>query len=166
WLLGALVDVLQADPLGLNGVILAAITYVGWRFYERLRMYSIVQQCGVVFVLVLGAELTRAVVLGLTEDRGLSWGVFGPPAVSLLLWPFVALALGRLRLQFRVVGRCGSCWRPPGRAGPCCSGRTGCRSRSGGSIWTNSCAPANPPPTTWCASRWRRPKLLERRSNP
>ena len=103
WLLGALVDVLQADPLGLNGVILAAITYVAWRFYERLRMYSIVQQCGVVFVLVLGAELTRAVVLGLTEDRGLSWGVFGPPAVSLLLWPFVALALGRLRLQFRVV---------------------------------------------------------------
>ncbi|HEX7034388.1 MAG TPA: rod shape-determining protein MreD [Pseudomonadales bacterium] len=103
WLLGALVDVLQADPLGLNGVILAAITYVAWRFYERLRMYSIVQQCGVVFVLVLGAELTRSVVLGLTDDRGLSWGVFGPPAVSLLLWPFVALTLGRLRLQFRVV---------------------------------------------------------------
>lgn len=103
WLLGALVDVLQADPLGLNGVILAAITYVAWRFYERLRMYSIVQQCGVVFVLVLGAELTRAVVLNLAEDRGLSWGVLGPPAVSLLLWPFVALALGRLRLQFRVV---------------------------------------------------------------
>jgi rod shape-determining protein MreD len=102
WSLGALVDVLQADPLGLNGVILAAITYVAWRFYERLRMYSIVQQCGVLFVLVLGAELTRAVVLNLADDRALSWGVFGPPAVSLLLWPFVALALARLRLQFRV----------------------------------------------------------------
>jgi rod shape-determining protein MreD len=103
WMIGALVDVLQADPLGLNGVILAAITYVAWRFYERLRMYSVVQQCGVVFLLVLGAEITRALVLSLADDRALSWGLFGPPLVSLVLWPFVALALGRLRFQFRVV---------------------------------------------------------------
>jgi rod shape-determining protein MreD len=103
WVLGALVDVLLAEPLGMNGVILAAITYVAWRFYERLRMYSIFQQCGVVFLLVLGAEVTRALVLNVVADRALSWGVAGPPLISLLLWPFVALALGRLRLQFRVV---------------------------------------------------------------
>jgi len=103
WVLGALVDVLLAEPLGMNGVILAAITYVAWRFYERLRMYSIFQQCGVVFLLVLGAEVARALVLNVVADRALSWGVTGPPLISLLLWPFVALALGRLRLQFRVV---------------------------------------------------------------
>jgi rod shape-determining protein MreD len=102
WVLGALVDVLQAEPLGLNGVILAAITYVAWRFYERLRMYSVAQQCGVVFMLVLGAELMRMLVLGVVEDRAWSWGVTGPPLVSLLLWPFVALLLSRLRFQFRV----------------------------------------------------------------
>jgi rod shape-determining protein MreD len=103
WVIGALVDVLQAEPLGLNGVILAAITYVAWRFYERLRMYSVIQQCGVVFLLVLGAEVMRALVLNVADDRGWSWGVLGPPAVSLLLWPFVAVLLMRLRLQFRVV---------------------------------------------------------------
>lgn len=103
WVLGAPLDVLQAEPLGLNGVILAAITYVAWRFYERLRMYSVVQQCGVIFLLVLGAELTRVVVMGLVEDRAWSWGVMGPPLVSLVLWPFVALALARLRFKFRVV---------------------------------------------------------------
>jgi len=103
WILGALVDVLQAEPLGLNGVILAAITYVAWRFYERLRMYSVVQQCVVVFLLVLGAELLRAMVLEVVSGRGWSWGLLLPPLSSMLVWPFVAVLLTRLRLQFRVV---------------------------------------------------------------
>lgn len=103
WLIGALVDVLQAEPLGLNGLILAGITYVAWRFYERLRMYSIVQQCGVVFLLVLAAEFLRGLVLYLVDDRSLSWGLFGPAFVSLWVWPFLALLLTRLRVRFRVV---------------------------------------------------------------
>jgi len=94
--------VLQAEPLGLNGVILAAITYVAWRFYERLRMYSVFQQCGVVFLLGLGAEAMRMLVLSAADGRAWSWGMAGPPCITLLLWPFVALLLGRLRLQFRV----------------------------------------------------------------
>jgi rod shape-determining protein MreD len=102
WVLGALVDVLQAEPLGLNGVILAGITYVTWRFYERLRMYSVVQQSAVVFLLVAGAEVIRVVVMDLVADRGLSWGIFGPAVTSMLLWPLVALALTQLRLRFRV----------------------------------------------------------------
>ncbi|MEQ8857317.1 MAG: rod shape-determining protein MreD [Pseudomonadales bacterium] len=103
WIIGALVDVLLAEPLGVNGLILAAITYVAWRFYERLRMYSVVQQSGVVLLLVLGAELLRALVLNLVDDRALSWGLLGPPVTSMLLWPLVALVLGNLRLRFRVV---------------------------------------------------------------
>lgn len=103
WVIGTLLDVMVAEPLGLNGVILAAITYVAWRFYERLRMYSIVQQCGVIFLLVLGAELLRALVLNLVVDRSWDWGLLLPPATSLLLWPFVALLLARLRLRFRVM---------------------------------------------------------------
>ncbi len=103
WIIGALVDVLRAEPLGLNALILAAITYVAWRFYERLRMYSVIQQCGVVFLLVLGAEVTRELVLHAVNGLPWSWGVVGPPLVSLALWPFLAVLLARLRVQFRVV---------------------------------------------------------------
>lgn len=103
WFIGVLVDVLQAEPLGLNGIILAAITFVAWRFYERLRMYSVAQQCGVVFLLVLGAELLRAVVLDLVEGRDMSWALIAPPLISMLLWPLVAGLLGALRQRFRVV---------------------------------------------------------------
>ena len=102
WIVGLLLDVLQADPLGLNGFLLAGITYVAWRFYERLRMYSIAQQAGVVFVLVLIAETTRLLVQDLTFDRGLSWGVLLPALMSMLIWPFLLLLLDRMRTSVRV----------------------------------------------------------------
>jgi len=102
WVVGLAVDVLNADPLGLNGALLAAITYIAWRFFERLRMYAVFQQCGVVFVLILGSEAVRMVVRDLAWDRGWSWAIVGPALASMLLWPFVYLILQRVRLQFRV----------------------------------------------------------------
>lgn len=102
WIVGLCVDVLYADPLGLNGILLAGITYVAWRFYERLRMYSIPQQCGVVFLLVMASELVRMLVQDLAWGRGWTWTVMIPALTSTLLWPFVYLLLHRLRIQVRV----------------------------------------------------------------
>lgn len=102
WLVGLLLDVLQADPLGLNGVLLAGITYIAWRFYERLRMYSIVQLCGIVFLLVAAEESVRVLLQDLIFDRGWSWGVLLTGLASMLVWPFLFLLLERLRIQARV----------------------------------------------------------------
>ena len=102
WIVGLFVDVLHADPLGLNGLLLAAVTYISWKFYERLRMYSVVQQCFVLFLLVAGSEFTRVLVQDLAFNRGLSWGPLAVAGMSALLWPFVYLILLRLRQQFRV----------------------------------------------------------------
>lgn len=102
WMVGVAADVLQADPLGLNGILLAGITYIAWRFYERLRMYSVIQQCGVVFLLVLASELLRALVQDAAWERGVSWGILLPAATSMLVWPVVYLILQRFRVQFRV----------------------------------------------------------------
>ena len=102
WIVGLCVDVLYADPLGLNGFLLAAITYVAWRFCERLRMYSMVQQCSVVFLLVILSETVRMLVQDLVWGRGWTWAVIIPALTSMLLWPFVFLVLHRLRVQVRV----------------------------------------------------------------
>ena len=72
WFVGLFVDVLYADPLGLNGLILAGVTYVGWRSFERLRMYSVLQQAGIVFLLVVAAELLQILALGMGSER--QWG--------------------------------------------------------------------------------------------
>ena len=102
WLIGAGVDVLYADPLGLNGAVLAGITYVAWRFYERLRMYSVFQHCGVLFVLIFASDGVRMVVRDLAWDRGWNWAIAIPALSTTLVWPIVYVVLQRLRIQFRV----------------------------------------------------------------
>ena len=102
WVTGLLLDVLYADPLGVNGFCLAALTYVTWSFYERFRMYSVVQQGAVVFLLVLGSELVRQ--FGQWLDRGGAWGwwILLPALVSTLLWPVASWLLGELRHRLGV----------------------------------------------------------------
>jgi rod shape-determining protein MreD len=102
WLIGLLLDVLYADPMGLNGVVLASVTYLGWRFYERFRMYSIVQQGVVLFAVVLLGELFRLLIQDLVFERGWSWGVILPAFTSFMVWPFLYLLLSRLKVQVRV----------------------------------------------------------------
>lgn len=102
WITGLFVDVLYADPIGLNGLILASVSYVGWRFFERLRMYSVLQQCGILFLLVLGAELLSVIVLGLGSERQWSWHVVTSAVVTTLVWPLMFLMLLRLRTGARV----------------------------------------------------------------
>jgi rod shape-determining protein MreD len=102
WITGLLLDVLYADLLGVNGLCLAALTFVTWSFYERLRMYSMAQQCAVVFLLVLAVEGFRMTVQAFARDGGFTWLVAMPALSSTVVWPFVAVALNGLRRQFRV----------------------------------------------------------------
>lgn len=102
WSIGLAMDVLYADPLGLNGVLLAALTFIAWRFYERLRMYSVLQHCVLLFGLLLVGEIARMLVQNVIWDRGLHWAVLVPPLMSALVWPFLYVSLQRLRMQMHV----------------------------------------------------------------
>ena len=102
WVLGLFVDVLQAEPLGLNGLILASVTYLAWRFYERLRMYSVLQQCIVILILVIAAEVARAFVLDWSGRAEWHYLLIVKAMVSMVIWPFVFLVLLRARTGLRV----------------------------------------------------------------
>lgn len=102
WLLGLVADALLADPLGVNGLILAGTTYLAWRFFERLRMYSVPQQCGVIFLLTLAAEVMRMVAHDWVDGQPFSGAVFFTALISMLCWPFVYLLLLRIRTAVRV----------------------------------------------------------------
>jgi rod shape-determining protein MreD len=102
WITGLLLDVLYADPLGVNGFCLAALTYVTWSFYERFRMYSLIQQSAVVFVLVLGGELVRQFGQWLDRDGLPGWWILLPALTSTLVWPLVAALLGSVRYRLAV----------------------------------------------------------------
>ena len=102
WILGFVVDVAVGDPLGLNGLLLAFITYVTWRFYERLRMLPVLQQGATLFVLVLVGELTRAIVVAISGSGEFSLAVVIPALSSFFTWPFIYLLLERVRRQVLV----------------------------------------------------------------
>jgi rod shape-determining protein MreD len=102
WILGLGLDVLQAEPLGLNGALLAGLTYVTWRFYERVRMYSTLQQCGLLFVLLTVMELLRAGARDLLGSGAWSAAAFLPPLISAVIWPLLFGLLQQLRIQARV----------------------------------------------------------------
>ncbi len=100
WCLGLFVDILFADPLGLNGMILAGVTFIAWRFHERLRMYAVVQQAGVAAAMVLLSEAIRR----LAHEQGAAWLPMTvlPAVTSLLVWPAMHLLLRNLTQRYRV----------------------------------------------------------------
>ena len=69
WLGGFFVDALLAEPLGLNGAIFAAMTYVLLRFRERILMYRPVQQAMLVLVFVAAAQIVRSLCLNFFNNQ-------------------------------------------------------------------------------------------------
>ena len=89
WLGGFFVDALLAEPLGLNGAIFAALTYLLLRFRERILMYGLVQQAILVFVFVATAQTFRSLCLNFFNNQDWNLLPLTTSLVSAVLWPYV-----------------------------------------------------------------------------
>lgn len=90
WFVGLVLDVLQGGPLGVNGLCLAAVVFVAWSYYERLRMYSRLQQAVVVFLLALGLGCAKGGAAALAQDTPMSVTLVVPAVMTMVWWPLVA----------------------------------------------------------------------------
>ena len=95
WLLGLVLDVLQSGPLGVNGLCLAAVVFVAWSFYERLRMFSRPQQAIVLLFLAVGLECVKSVAAALVQETPISVTLVVPAVITMLMWPLVAELIQR-----------------------------------------------------------------------
>jgi rod shape-determining protein MreD len=101
-LLGVLLDSLEGALLGQNAFALVVVALLSVTLYQRLRVYSLWQQAGTVFVLVGINQLVCQWVQNL-EGVGARSTLFLLPAVSsALLWPVVLHTLRRLRRYYMV----------------------------------------------------------------
>jgi rod shape-determining protein MreD len=101
-LLGVALDVLEGAVLGQNAFALVVVALLSLVLYQRLRVYSLWQQAGVVFVLIGINQLICQWVQNL-EGLGARSLLFLLPAFSsALLWPVVLLTLRGLRRYYRV----------------------------------------------------------------
>lgn len=103
WMAGFFVDVLEGSLLGLNGLCYVVIAWLCISLYQRMRMFTLLQQSSVVFVLVGFVQLLNLWVLSATSfDAGGNLLVMLSALTSAVVWPFVFVTLRHLRRGFKV----------------------------------------------------------------
>jgi rod shape-determining protein MreD len=99
---GLLLDVLEGSVLGQNALSLSVVTYLALVLYQRLRVFNMLQQASVIFVMVGINQLVSQWVQNLTGVGAVSLLFLVPAFLSALLWPAVLTVLRGLRRRFQV----------------------------------------------------------------
>lgn len=102
WMVGIVQDVVQGTPLGQNAFALAVLAYLSLILYQRMRMYTPVQQAGVIFVLIGLYQLLCHWVQTLSGTVSPNMWFLMPALVSALLWPLLSFFLRLVRRAYYV----------------------------------------------------------------
>lgn len=103
WIVGFLLDVLEGNLLGLNSMVLTAMAYIALTLYQRLRMFTPLQQSMIMLMMVGTGQLFIFWVQAATGRNTADNLMFVMSAVtSALLWPLVFVSLRFWRRSFRV----------------------------------------------------------------
>jgi rod shape-determining protein MreD len=103
WVTGLVVDILDGSLLGLNALALAVIAYITLSLHQRLRMFSSLQQSGVVLAmtglyLMMTHWMKIAANQAVTSDLHFLLGAL----FSAFLWPWLFVLLRQMRRSFSV----------------------------------------------------------------
>lgn len=101
-LLGVGLDVLEGSVLGQNAFALVVVALLSRMLYQRMRVYSLWQQAGVVFILVGINQLICQWVQNIEGVSVLPRLFLLPALSSALLWPVVLHSLRNLRRYYQV----------------------------------------------------------------
>lgn len=99
---GVLLDVLEGAALGQNTFALAVLALLSASLYQRLRLFSLWQQSGMLFLLIGIHQLICQWVQNLEGVGARSLLFLLPALTSALLWPLVLPFLRGLRRHFEV----------------------------------------------------------------
>jgi len=100
---GAFMDVLEGSLLGLNALSFAIIAYITLSLHQRLRMFSALQQSGLVLALVgLNMTMTYWIKVATEQtDAGNLLFLLGALS-SAFIWPWLFVFLRQLRRSYDV----------------------------------------------------------------
>lgn len=103
WIAGLFFDALLGPsyPFGIHGACFVFAVFVAAQLNERLRMYNLVQQALVAFVVVMVAQLFQGVVRAtVTNHIEWSWVLVLPAVTTMLVYPLLAVFVGALADRF------------------------------------------------------------------
>ena len=103
WIAGFFLDVLEGSLLGLNALALALVAYLALSLYQRMRMFTAIQQSSTILILVGIHQLLSFWVLTANNQNTAPNLIFMISALSsAVIWPFIFLGLRYLRRTFHV----------------------------------------------------------------
>ena len=101
WIFGLLLDVTQGAILGQHAIGLVLVAYVVLLQYQRIRVFSLLQQSLVIFVLLMIKQLLVLWISGIVgqapEDM---LGYFLPSLTGAIIWPWLFMILRDIRRRF------------------------------------------------------------------
>ncbi len=95
WMAGLAYDVFKGEVLAQNALAIAFIAYITMSLHQRLRNQTLVQQSLFVFVMLCINELVAWAIEGWSGHSASAPWRWLQPMIGAMLWPFVALLLGR-----------------------------------------------------------------------
>jgi rod shape-determining protein MreD len=103
WVTGLMTDILEGSMLGLNALALTVIVYITLSLHQRIRMFSAIQQSGLVLALT-GLYMLIVHWMKIATNQTVSSNLlFLLGALSsAFLWPWLQVALRQLRVAFAV----------------------------------------------------------------
>jgi rod shape-determining protein MreD len=103
WVAGIMLDILEGSVLGLNAVSLVIIAYVTLSLHQRLRMFSSIQQSGLVLALVgLNLVLCHWLQIMTTQSANVNLMFLMSALTSAAIWPSLFHSLRQIRRRFAV----------------------------------------------------------------
>ena len=97
WLAGVAVDVLLGSPIGQHALSYVLIAYVAGSLYQRIRMFSVLQQATILLGLLGLNELVGFWIESIVGLTDWSFWYLLPALSGAFLWPLVFLMLRYLR---------------------------------------------------------------------
>ncbi|MCP5162972.1 MAG: rod shape-determining protein MreD [Hahellaceae bacterium] len=101
WCVGVLLDVLEGKILGTNGLALSVTAYLVLTLQQRLRLFPLLQQSFVVFMVVGINLMIGQLIRNISGDPVAGFGYLLPAVSSALLWPFLYLVIEKIYQKFR-----------------------------------------------------------------
>ncbi len=98
--MGLLLDVLHGHLLGLNALALSVLAYLCMLLHSRMRLYNVVQQSFLIFVLIGLYLLVRYWVESIVAGQGKT-ALLWPSVGSAFIWPLWYNLLFSVRRYFR-----------------------------------------------------------------
>ncbi|HIF74322.1 MAG TPA: rod shape-determining protein MreD [Porticoccaceae bacterium] len=103
WVVGLLLDILESSTLGVNALSLVILAYVTLSLHQRMRMFTTLQQSGLMLVLI-GLNVMICNWLQIITDQTVSSNLIFLMAsvTSAVIWPSLFQLLRQIRRSFDV----------------------------------------------------------------